>query len=759
MAFLCGFANVHADTEKIDNLLVKLKSIRHDDTTKVNLLNIIADNLSKSDSSKAKQYASDALKMASTIGYPLGIADYNWVMGNIVSYHKSYEKAMNHYSDALKIAVEVKCETCELKYLTSIVITEKAMGNKDLALEHNKRATAIAIKLNDKKRLAHCMLIQASIYENMGKFDLALEGFEDVVKLCDETGNLRHKASALNNIGNIFYEKGFYNKAQEYYFQSLKTKEQQNDDRGASSTMLNIGTTFYHLKNYQRAGEFTRQSLAIAEKLGDKRQIGRCLMGLGDIALMTNQPQATEYYEKARQISEELSYIPLLINTLEGLGSVATTNKDYEKAKYYYNIALNTAIKIKQTKVESKLNYLLGKTYLSLGRYNEAQSHIYKSLKFADENNINDIKRTCHNLLAEMFTLKGDYKMALKHKDLFQIYNDSLVNDQNKREAEEMLFTYRLESEKKSMEMEQRQRDMVSEAQSKAQKNVILVLIIGLVLMAILAAIIYRSYIAKQRMNSLLTRQKQIIEDQNIKLQEFNDGKDKFFGIMAHDLKGSFNSIIGFSKLMKEEMPHYTAQELTEMADAIYLSANNTFKLLENLIEWSKTKIGVASFEPILINFTDFAAKNRHQWESNTEAKDITLNIAIDHKSTSIYADKDMLGSILRNLVSNAVKFSPRGGVVTISASKTDNGNEIMVADTGIGMTQESIDDLFNIGKVKSLPGTEREMGTGLGLLLSFEFVKRHNGRIKIESQIGKGSTFKIYLPSRNSEQQAMQTT
>ncbi|MFH0758477.1 MAG: two-component regulator propeller domain-containing protein [Bacteroidota bacterium] len=247
-----------------------------------------------------------------------------------------------------------------------------------------------------------------------------------------------------------------------------------------------------------------------------------------------------------------------------------------------------------------------------------------------------------------------------------------------------------------------------------------------------------------------LRNQKILLEEtvvaKTAELKELNASKDKFFSIIAHDLKNPFNAIIGFSELLYAEAGKEQYANAGEYAMMINTSAVQTLKLLENLLEWAKTQRGNISFNPVSINLSDAVTEEMITLDGNAKSKNIELKNSV-HSDLMIIADRNMIRTIFRNLISNAIKFTRRDGKIEVKASTKNNTTEISVSDNGIGMTKEMIAKLFRIETNFATPGTENEKGTGLGLILCKEFVEKHGGKIWVESETGKGSAFIFTLP------------
>ncbi len=233
---------------------------------------------------------------------------------------------------------------------------------------------------------------------------------------------------------------------------------------------------------------------------------------------------------------------------------------------------------------------------------------------------------------------------------------------------------------------------------------------------------------------------------QSIELAELNATKDKFFSIIAHDLKNPFNSLVGFSELLYENALNYTPEKVQQFASAMRIASKQGYKLLENLLEWSRLQTGRIKPRPVKLKPSELIKEVILLEEQMSQSKNIDLQ-SIINCDDFIFADVEMIKTVLRNLISNAIKFTNTGGIVKIETKKHENSFLFEVSDTGVGIQPEHIDKLFGIDSKLSEPGTAGERGTGLGLILCKEFVEKHDGKIWVESELKKGSNFKFILP------------
>lgn len=242
--------------------------------------------------------------------------------------------------------------------------------------------------------------------------------------------------------------------------------------------------------------------------------------------------------------------------------------------------------------------------------------------------------------------------------------------------------------------------------------------------------------------------EKQLIKNAE-ELKESNAEKDKFFSIIAHDLKNPFQGIFGYSQVLNEDFHFLSEKEKKEIAANIYSSSKTLYDLLINLLEWSRLQVDKVEIKAEKINLYDRLEDINRLLLPNTERKKISVINQVD-KSLEVHADDYMLGSILQNLISNAIKFTHPEGSVRINSEVKHLFAVISIQDSGIGISKDDLDKIFNIGVRYTTQGTDKEMGTGLGLILCKEMIEKQGGNIWVESELGSGSNFKFTLPISN---------
>ena len=253
----------------------------------------------------------------------------------------------------------------------------------------------------------------------------------------------------------------------------------------------------------------------------------------------------------------------------------------------------------------------------------------------------------------------------------------------------------------------------------------------------------------EERLETQASEMRELTEDITFardELKKLNDQKDKFFAIIAHDLKAPFNSLLMLSQTLSLQADILSEEEISRHGSLVYCSSEQAFKLLEDLLKWSHLQLDRVEFAPEAIDIGDLLNTNLARFNPIAQAKYISIE-SDKTISVRVLADRHMIDTVLRNLISNAIKFTETGGEILLGVTTKNDMVEITVSDTGVGMSLEKTKSIFDIGVKTATKGTDGETGTGLGLQLCYELIDKHNGEIGVSSNNGEGSTFRFTLP------------
>ncbi len=412
----------------------------------------------------------------------------------------------------------------------------------------------------------------------------------------------------------------------------------------------------------------------------------------------------------------EISDVTRLYETVEEirikLRSVNIAQRDFIQTRdslHYHQYASYKTSLLKQLDRLYNLkyeNYILKRNIDSLNFLVKEDINILDSTLTVFEN------KKSRFLMQKLYT--RSYSVYLKTKD---------VASGMEKVLEERLETFRIQTIKRAKEITVTMISGYSIA-------------IGLLLFALCSLIIH----IKKREKAEVEVQKQALE-----LSQLNATKDKFFSMIAHDLRNPFNNIQGLSELILSELQNKNYDNIAEYADYIMQSSKKTFELLENLLEWAKIQTGRLEANPEKFRILSIIRDNASLLNEIASKKEIEISID-EKKNPEVYADKNMIKTIIRNLITNALKFTPSKGKINININEEDEFVRVGITDTGIGIHKEDLQKLFNIDSNNTVKNKE-ERGSGLGLILCKELIEINNGEIFVESEVGKGSTFYFTVP------------
>lgn len=403
-------------------------------------------------------------------------------------------------------------------------------------------------------------------------------------------------------------------------------------------------------------------------------------------------------------------------------------------------------------RMRADLAYLKGKLFLKQKKSSDALACFNSALTLCEKMDRHDLVKDIYSAKTEALAELGQYKRAYEIQQLANKSNAMLQPNKIAQVLGE--FEHQEQAQLQAKLTEEKIRNDKFKSQLKLQiaafaaiMLVIVVIILGYFLWIKRkhAGVLKENYETIHKQKVLLERNLRRMEEDERKLKELNATKDKFFSIIAHDLKNPFNVLIGISDLLRTNSDIKNSKDFETLIEGMFQTATSGYNLLENLLEWSRTQTGNLQYKPQPFHFNKVLSSNEILFKEAAKSKSITINWPSNHEM--VVADFNMVNFIFRNLLNNAIKFSYEGDTIDVSVSANGKMVECNIRDNGIGMDEETLQKLFKIEHSVQKDGTAKEKGTGLGLILCKEFVEKNGGKIWVDSKPGKGSIFGFSLP------------
>ncbi|KAF0199041.1 MAG: Two-component system-sensor histidine kinase [Bacteroidetes bacterium] len=621
---------------------------------------------------KALALGIEVLKLADEAGNKAEKAYALKNLGNIHYYMTNYRQSLEYFEQALFIYKQIEDKDGIASTLNNSGLILEIQGDYSGALKRYIEASTIFSKIENEKKLALSYTNIGNVYYSLGRFDKSLNYLSQALRIHEKTNDSTGLSKSFNNIGNVYLSLKDYKIALDYYHKAEFINKRQNNLLSLSTSYTNLGSALQGLGNIDEALEYNRLSIEISRRINDNAGIISSLLNIGNI------------YQDEGNLSQSL------INYKEALRLLNNNHDSYLQASVLSKMA---SLKIKQKELD------------------EAISLLNEALTFADKTRSDVLLEEIYGHLANAWNEKGDFKRAYVFLRKHKTYTDSIYN----LESNERLNRLRVSFESEQTERDNqllRQQNIFSQLALKRQQIIRNLLIAISVIIIVFSTFLLSMYQSKKRKNELLAESNQQIiqqkEELNLLYKEQykqNETKNKFFSIVAHDLKSPFQSILGFSELLSSEYEY------------LFRSFNVRDLVLETL--------------PV--------------FQSPLKKKNIQLTYDLP-PLLQAWADPDMIMAVLRNLISNAIKFTPVNGNIHLSATQADDMVRLAVKDTGTGMSSEILERLFTFDPKVQRAGTMGERGTGLGLALCLEFMELNHGIIKVESELEKGSTFTMMM-------------
>lgn len=636
-------------------------------------------------------------------------------------------------------------------------------GDVDSAYYFANKALETAIQIDYKNGQAESHYLLSYFDDRTGKSEEAISNLEKAIEIYIELGDSSYLAGCYNNLG-VFSSYGTDQKRSlEYFIKAMNIGEKLNQTFALSEAYNNIGWYYEYLEEYGSALKYYNKALEIDLKVNNFHNLALSYIMVGNVNLKLQRfDNARDSLIKAQQyitkVKDNHRQIELYIN----LADYYIETEQFNEAQNHIRLAKEINRKHDYEKLGADILTTEGDLNFKQNNFKECIQFYDKAIEIYTEQKVHD------NLYDIYINEAMAYSELRKYEKAYAVLQQAqnLKKEFEPNEIAKLLGDF---EEEEALKEEREKLFLEQEIQNQKNKNEVILIrsklhgaIVSIVFLLILVGIFVYFFIEKRKHNSLLEENYKIIQEQkdlleenfiNLKnneekLTQLNATKDKFFSIIAHDLKNPFNVLIGLSDIVISDPDVRHSEDFEQIIDGIFNTAKSGYNLLDNLLKWARTQTGDIEYKPEMLDMYEIFEQNTLFFKETAKSKNIEI-CEIKRNGNKVFADYNMVNFVVRNLINNAIKFSFQNSKIQLNAHKKDGYCVFTVQDFGIGMSKETQEKLFKIESTNPIAGTEDEMGTGLGLIICKEFVEKSDGRIWVESEEGKGSSFHVGFPCK----------
>lgn len=763
-------------------LIILLSAIylNANDSARVIKLNNQAMHLMLSDPGLAASKLDKAISVSQKTGYIKGLLISHKNLGNLFFHEKRYRESLLHYKKALSYAES----THNVQEIAGISLSMgkvfNLIGDKESALFYLDKARKYFSFVANIAGLHETYQTLSMVHQAHNEYFQALYfGFE-ALKISKNFDNKEKLVLSLGNLGQIYTLLNQKHKALEHYLQAVQYAETGPLSAYLPILYIKTGTLYRETNNFQKSVSFLLKAYELFSKFGNKDGMIAALTETGiTYKLFRQNSKALNYFLRAKAIAEKEGNYPRIISLNKEISDLYILQKNMHKAIVYLDMNFNIAKELQDAKLEAEALMNTGFYYMQAGNYPRAADLLQQSYVIASQINNSQLLAQITDNLSITYAKAGQFEKAYKYSRLNRKFSHQLNLSVENTTFTMLQSVFEVTNTQRELELLRKTNEIERLEKQKAvalQKRLLYGIFFLIVLMAIMVYLISKfrktnrilkiksfeieaSNKALLDMNISLEKQKHELHELNKSLSEANrmlkeseeryrsisTTKDKLFSVISHDLRSPFASVVSFVRMMKRDMHSMTKKEIAELTLELEDTTERINVLLENLLQWSKVQRGRISFTPVALNLFEITNETCELLSSVLGKKGVKLALRLDTE-LYVYADKLMITTVIRNLLSNALKFSSSGDEISIT-SEIQNGDVIYsISDMGKGLTQEQLDAHLSGIQPFVRQGTNEEKGSGLGLLICQEFLHFHGSSVQVRQNNGKGSVFYFVL-------------
>ncbi|MFH6603712.1 ATP-binding protein [Maribacter algicola] len=606
-----------------------------------------------------------------------------------------------------------------------------------------------ALKLSKSVEYLHgeckSYFILGNYFSDHGDSAKAIEYLKKANELATEINDRSFAVRIQNDLSGEYAYSGDYSKALNGYLLGIEKAAEINDLKMLSIINENIANLYVSQKDYTQALEFYKKVKKINTKIGDEVIMAETMSNMASVYADMNELEYAMYnINSSISAFEKNEVTDWLAFAYEVKGKIYLKEGKFKWALFWYRQGEMLHNKLQDERGQIDLYNGMAEAYLGQEKDSISKSYALRAFDISQKLNFKEGTQKCASTLYRISKKHNDFKMALVYHELYKSLSDTLSRNENKKSL--TMFKTKLKYDKQKQDL-----ILENEKALAKQKNYVYAALGILIIFLAVTFLIRRNEHLQKKLNIELKSNQEELEKSEHKLRELNSTKDKLFSIIGHDLRGPIGAFQGLLKLYKDG--EVNQKEFLSFIPKLGADLDHISFTLNNLLSWGQSQMNGAITKPAVISLDNLVVDNIKLLSEIATNKSIKIVSRVS-ANTLAWSDGNQIDIVIRNLMSNALKFTPENGMITIGASEKTNHWEIYVRDTGVGMDRETQAKIFAENSNHTTYGTNNEKGTGLGLSLCKEMVEKNNGTIWVDSIPRKGSSFFFTLPKAKNEYQ-----
>jgi len=676
------------------------------------------------------------------------------VMGSILSLQGKTDEAYSLFQRSLQLSEKIGYEhgICRSLLESGSILYIKGQFEQSVVLF--RRSLELAQKRSFSDLEAYALNFIGKYYHTTGRFDESVDYYQRALQIYSSRKDSLNSVTVLLNLGKTYNIDSDLYMALKCYLEAFNICRKTKDYSNISDVCSNIGSIYLLLDQPELSLEYHRTGLSYRILLNNPEGLASSFNNIGKVYLVKNIPDsALFYFVKSLKYCEQISYLKGKVKALANIGKVFNLKSEYLTARSYLKSSISLSLQSGYAAGIAEASLGLGDTFLAMHQTDSARMAFETCLVKAKATNLAALIHDAYWGLYRCYLEKKDYEKTLEYYRYFVQSDKKMLQSENNARLSELRVSF--ESEKKENDnVVLRKENQIKEITINRESFFIYLFIFALALTVFLIIMLYSRFENKRKanerlaiLNKKIVKQNSELEKLNKELENANREKDKVFSIITHELRNPLYWFQNLTEMLSIKYKQMPAEKVQKTLGALDESAKNAFHLMDNLLHWSRSRLNRITPAITELSLEKLVYESSRMFETIINQKNIQLVIQLPDRAF-IKADEDLFMCVVRNLVSNAIKYTPENGVIKIFSTIDKTNYIIYVADSGIGIDPKRRKTIFKLDKESTSLGLMNEKGSGFGLKLCKEFVEMNNGRIWIADDAENGTCFCFTVPA-----------